>query len=122
MRTTIDASQLRVTGCLGSGVNGIVFSAVSPALPTNAALKVYLTASVEERARRRFHELRNAGQEVALDDVIESISARDYDDMNRPIAPLKQAEDAILVDSTDMPIETVVNVIVEAAQKVGRSV
>ena len=41
MRTTIDASQLRVTGCLGSGVNGIVFSAVSPALPTNAALKVY---------------------------------------------------------------------------------
>ena len=41
MRTTIDASQLRVTGCLGSGVNGIAFSAVSPALPTNAALKVY---------------------------------------------------------------------------------
>lgn len=44
MRTTIDASQLRVTGCLGSGVNGIAYSAVSPALPTNAALKVYPAA------------------------------------------------------------------------------
>ncbi len=71
----------------------------------NADVKVYLTASVEVRAQRRYKELIEKGLEADLEKIKKDIEERDYRDMNRDIAPLRQAEDAILVDSSNMTIE-----------------
>ena len=79
----------------------------------NANLKIYLTACVSERANRRYKELVEKGVECNLDDIEKDIIDRDYRDMNREISPLKQAEDAILVDSSNMGIEEVVNTLVK---------
>ena len=77
----------------------------------DAKLKVYLTASVQERARRRANELREKGEVVDLATIEHDIEERDYRDKNRPIGPLKQAEDAYLVDSSDMTIQEVIDTI-----------
>lgn len=73
----------------------------------NADLKIFLTASIDERARRRFEELTAKGQEVNLDAIKNEIALRDKQDSEREIAPLKQAEDAILIDSTNLTIDEV---------------
>ncbi|MCI9448191.1 MAG: (d)CMP kinase [Lachnospiraceae bacterium] len=73
-----------------------------------AQVKIYLTASVETRGRRRYLELREKGTECSLDEICRDIEKRDHQDMTREISPLKQAEDAILVDSSEMGIEEVV--------------
>lgn len=78
----------------------------------NAQVKIYLTASVETRANRRYKELLDKHVECDLQEIMKDIEDRDYRDMHREIAPLKQAEDAILVDSSDMSIDEVVNCIV----------
>lgn len=78
----------------------------------NANVKVYLTASVEERARRRFVELQEKGVACDLNEIAHDIAERDHRDMNREIAPLKQAEDAVLVDSSNMTIDEVVQAII----------
>lgn len=75
----------------------------------NAELKIYLTASVEARAKRRYDELVEKGEKADLAVIAADIEDRDARDMNREISPLRQAEDAILVDSSDMTIEDVVN-------------
>lgn len=80
----------------------------------NADLKIYLTASVDARANRRYKELSEKGIECDLNAIAADIAQRDERDMNREIAPLKKAEDAVLVDSSAMTIEEVVNVILEA--------
>ena len=77
----------------------------------NADVKVYLTASVETRANRRYLELQEKGVACNLEEIAHDIEERDTRDMNREIAPLKQAEDATLVDSSDMTIEEVVEAI-----------
>ena len=77
----------------------------------NADVKVYLTASVETRANRRYLELQEKGVACNLEEIAHDIEERDTRDMNREIAPLKQAEDATLVDSSDMTIEEVVDAI-----------
>lgn len=77
----------------------------------NADVKVYLTASVETRAKRRYLELTEKGVACNLDEIAHDIEERDTRDMNREIAPLKQAEDAVYVDSSDMSIEEVVSAI-----------
>jgi cytidylate kinase len=77
----------------------------------NANVKVYLTASVETRAKRRFLELQEKGVACDLQEIAHDIEERDTRDMNREIAPLRQAEDAVFVDSSDMSIEEVVAVI-----------
>lgn len=74
----------------------------------NADLKIFLTASLNERARRRFEELKAKGQAVTFDAVKTEIALRDKQDSEREFAPLKQAEDAVLIDSTEMQIEEVV--------------
>lgn len=79
----------------------------------DADVKIYLTASVETRAKRRYDELREKGQECSLNVIAADIEERDQRDMNRKTAPLKKAEDAILVDSSDMTIEEVVDTICE---------
>lgn len=78
----------------------------------NADVKIYLTASVATRAQRRYDELKEKGMECNYDEIAKDIEERDYRDMNRDIAPLKQAEDAHLVDSSNMTIEEVVAKIV----------
>ncbi len=74
----------------------------------HAQAKIYLTASVETRAKRRFDELEKKGETPVLSEIEEDIRDRDYRDMHRETAPLKQAEDAVLLDSSDMTIDEVV--------------
>lgn len=74
----------------------------------NANVKFYLTASIEERARRRLEEMRAKGYEHSLDDVKDDIRARDKNDSEREFAPLRKADDAILIDSTDKTVDEVV--------------
>ena len=79
----------------------------------DADVKVYLTASVETRAKRRFLELQEKGEAADLQKIAADIEDRDYRDMHRDISPLRQAEDATLVDSSDMTIDQVVERILE---------
>ena len=83
----------------------------------NAELKIYLTASVDTRAKRRFDELTEKGAECDLEVIKKDIEDRDYRDMHRETAPLKQADDAHLVDSSFMNIEEVVDAIKELYNK-----
>lgn len=83
----------------------------------NAFLKIYLTASAAVRAKRRYNELLSKGETCKLEDIENDIRQRDYQDMNREIAPLRQAEDAILVDSSDMTIEEVVDTVIAEFNK-----
>ena len=79
----------------------------------DADLKVFLTASVEIRAKRRMTELNEKGIDARLEMVIREIAERDYRDMNREVSPLKQAEDAVVVDTSDLTIEEVQDKIIE---------
>lgn len=79
----------------------------------HADVKVYLTASVETRAKRRYQELQEKGEDCNLEEIAHDIEERDRRDMTREIAPLKQAEDAVLVDSSNMTIAEVVKTIVD---------
>ncbi|MFR0879965.1 MAG: (d)CMP kinase [Oscillospiraceae bacterium] len=72
----------------------------------DADLKVFLTASAEERANRRYREIKDMDG-VTYEQVLEDIKKRDYSDMHRDIAPLKQAEDAVLLDTTGMTVDEV---------------
>ena len=71
----------------------------------NAKVKVFLTASPEERAMRRFRELSEKGSTVKYEEVLEDLIKRDYNDSHREVAPLKQADDAVLLDTTGMTLE-----------------
>jgi cytidylate kinase len=83
----------------------------------DAQVKVYLTASSKVRAKRRYDELVEKGQSADLDKIQQDIEIRDKQDMEREIAPLCQAKDAVLVDSSDMTIEQVVDTIIKLAVK-----
>lgn len=78
----------------------------------NANLKIFLTASVEQRSYRRYIELINKGFDVSFDDVQKDIINRDKIDRERKFAPLVKADDAVLIDTTDLSIEDVVNKII----------
>ena len=82
----------------------------------DADLKVYLTASSGERARRRYKEQTERGIVCDLEQIEKDIIARDEQDMNRAVSPLKQAEDAVLVDASDMTIDEVTAKIVSLYQ------
>lgn len=71
----------------------------------DAKVKIFLTASAKARAQRRYLELIEKGQQVTLEEVLADIEKRDYNDSHREIAPLKQAEDAALVDTTEIDLE-----------------
>ena len=77
----------------------------------NADIKIFLTASPEERAKRRFDELVKKGQSPIYEDVLKDIIQRDYNDSHREIAPLKQADDAVLADTTGKSLEEAVELI-----------
>lgn len=78
----------------------------------DATAKIYLTASAEERARRRFLELQEKGMPANMEAIEADIIARDHRDMTREISPLRQAEDAVLVDASQMTIEEVANAVI----------
>ena len=83
----------------------------------NAQLKIFLTATVEERAMRRYKELIAKGQQVDLAQLKEDIASRDKQDSERAISPLRQAEDALLLDTSDMNIEQVTDKILQLVQE-----
>jgi cytidylate kinase len=81
-----------------------------------ARLKIFLTATPDERARRRHKQLKEKGLTVTIGDLSQEIRERDLRDSSRPVAPLRPAEDAILVDSTGLAIEQVVDHVLELAR------
>lgn len=84
----------------------------------NAELKIFLTASAEVRGERRYKELIAKGEEADLSSIIADIEKRDEQDRNRAVSPLVQAEDAVLVDTSNMTIDEVVNHIIELKNSV----
>ena len=85
----------------------------------NADVKIYLDAKPEERARRRFKQNQEEGiTGMTYEEILENVKQRDFNDSHREIAPLRKAEDAILVDSTNMPIDEVVQTIIEIIKEV----
>lgn len=79
----------------------------------NATLKFFVTASADERAKRRFKELTEKGMDVKYDDIYEDIKTRDYNDSHRDIAPLKPAEDSIIFDTTGYNLEQSIERLIE---------
>ena len=70
----------------------------------DAELKIFVTATPEIRAQRRYDELKAKGQEASFDEILENVKQRDYIDQNREVSPLRKADDALLLDNTDMTI------------------
>lgn len=89
---------------------------IGTAVLPDAQTKIYLTASSAERARRRVAQLAENGVEANFDEIEADIIKRDEQDMNREIAPLRQADDAVLIDSSEMSIEEVVKEIIACYQ------
>lgn len=83
----------------------------------DAQLKIFMTASCEERARRRYNQLKEKGIHANLPDLVADLTARDEQDANRSVSPLKAAEDAILIDSTEMTIAQVTSKVLELAHQ-----
>jgi len=83
----------------------------------NASTKIYLTASIDVRARRRYNELIAKGQDVSYDDVKADIIKRDDNDMNRDVSPLRPADDSVTLDTSDMTLDEAVDAIIEIASK-----
>lgn len=83
-----------------------------------AELKIYLTASAEARAERRYKQLLQKGFDASLAALVEDIQARDARDTQRSVAPLKPADDALVLDSTDLGIEAVVQAVLDAARAI----
>ena len=79
----------------------------------DAKVKIFLTASPEARAQRRYKELIEKGMDVKYDDVLADMIKRDYDDSHRAIAPLKQADDAVLADTSDINLEESIALIIK---------
>ncbi len=93
----------------GRDMGTVVFS--------NAPVKVFLTASAEERAERRFNQLKEKGFDVKIGRLLDDIRQRDERDRNREIAPLVPAEGALIIDSTDLSIQEVVNKVLSFANE-----
>lgn len=81
----------------------------------SAAVKIFLTADVRVRAERRYKELTEKGEKVNLEDIMSDIKSRDEQDMNRKVSPLVQAGDAVLVDTSSLSIDEVVDAIIKIA-------
>ncbi len=84
----------------------------------DAKVKIFLTASPEERAMRRYKELIEKGTEVKYEDVLEDLVQRDYNDSHREIAPLKPAEDGVILDTTGLNLEESVNEIIRVIKEI----
>lgn len=83
----------------------------------HADLKIFLNASVEERAERRYQELQKKGNKVSFEEVLENLKERDEIDTTREVSPLRQAEDAILIDNGNLSVEQTIEKVMEIVQK-----
>ncbi|MGX8774599.1 MAG: (d)CMP kinase [Bacillota bacterium] len=83
----------------------------------DAEYKIYLTASAEERANRRFKELQEKGENQTYEEVLADIKQRDYNDMSRELNPLRKADDAVELDTTGMTVDEVVAAVLEIISK-----
>lgn len=85
-----------------------------------ADVKIFLTATAEERARRRHKELTEKGERVSFEEVLADVNKRDYNDTHREIAPLKQAEDAVLCDTTGVDLQGAIEMLMSViTEKIG---
>lgn len=109
-RRLLPVQRRIVLECNGAVVDGRDMGTV---VFPDAPLKIFLTAASERRASRRLEELRAQGKEVALGDLVKEIHERDMRDANRSVAPMRQAEDAILVDSTELDPAAIVGLILK---------
>ena len=109
-------AQQRRMGEAGGGPDGRTRYRYTVVFP-NAQLKIFLTASVEERAMRRYKELVAKGEQVELTQLKQDIATRDKQDSERAISPLRQADDALLLDTSDMNIEQVVEKIMRLVEE-----
>ncbi|MCR5151323.1 MAG: (d)CMP kinase, partial [Clostridiales bacterium] len=82
----------------------------------DAQVKIFLTASPEKRAERRFKELSEKGTEVSFEEVLNDIVQRDYNDSHRPVAPLKMAENGVLVDTSELTLEEAINTVLSVIE------
>ncbi len=108
VRRALTAQQRRI------GQRGRVVMAgrdIGTVVLPEADLKIYLDASVEERARRRFIELQQRGEKLSYEEILTAMKARDRIDSNREIAPLRPAEDAIILNSDNIPIDRVLEMV-----------
>ena len=79
----------------------------------DAEVKIFITASAEIRAKRRYDELIEKGQDVVYEDVLKDVIERDYNDSHRKIAPLKQADDAVLLDTSSLSLDESIDAVIE---------
>ena len=113
VRTKLVAIQQRMAEAGGVVMDGRDIGTV--VLP-NAELKVFMTADPETRAYRRLRELQLAGKDVSYDDVLDNVLSRDRIDSERAVAPLRQAEDAVVVDNSDLTVEEQFNFLLSMAR------
>ena len=83
----------------------------------DADVKIFLTASPEARAHRRYDEHLAKGEKVSYDDILQDVITRDYNDSHRAVAPLKQAEDAVLVDTTNLDLEQSIETVMKIVEE-----
>ena len=102
-------------------IGGVVMEGrdIGTVIMPDAELKIFLTASPEKRAKRRMLELEAKGEKVDFDELVREIKDRDLKDSTRAVSPLKQAEDAVLVDNSDINLEQTVDIIVKYARERG---
>ena len=112
---TLQQRQRRAPGLVADGRD------MGTAIFPDAELKIFLDASAEERANRRYKQLKNKGLSVSLPGLLAQIQERDARDRGRTIAPLKPAEDALVIDSTSMTIEAVFDLVMAEAARCGFS-
>ena len=100
-------------------VGGVVMEGrdIGTVIMPDAELKIFLTASPEQRARRRMLEIEAKGLKVDFDELVKEIKERDIKDSTRAISPLKQADDAVLLDNSDINLEQTVELIVKYAKE-----
>lgn len=102
-----------------ASVGGVILDGrdIGTVVLPNAELKIYQIASVETRAKRRYLENQQRGLPADLETIKKDIEQRDYQDMNRTISPLKQADDAVVLDTSNLSIEEVVNKVMELVEE-----
>lgn len=115
---SVREEMVKVQRNLAKGKNVIVEGRdIGTVVFPNADLKIYLDASEEIRAQRRYKENQEKGIDMTYEEVLENVRMRDYNDMHKKVGALKKAEDAIIIDSTNLTIEEVTDTVIEEIEK-----
>lgn len=109
---SVRSSLVTLQRCIASGKNVVLDGRdIGTVVFPDAEFKFYVTASAAERARRRFDELKQRGQDICYEQVLEDIKNRDINDSTRELSPLKKADDAVLIDTTAITADEVCEII-----------